>query len=219
MKGRVEWFNSSKGFRFIGRDDGPDVFVHYTGIVGEGYKTLEEGDAVEFEIVRGPKGPQAANVTRRTLDSAPHNQVVMDKKEPSVPPRLTTHDPQNVPEWLNLMGQDALKGAHVPPTYTTVVDQDRKFVDVSKSFSELVGYKIEELIGTRYDRLTALNTADIPTTYNLFSRLGYMHGLWMLVHHTGYRILIRYESWLRPDTNIQSNIELVKTIDENFDAT
>jgi len=219
MRGRVEWFNSSKGFGFIARDDGPDVFVHYTGIVGEGYKTLEEGDTVEFEIVQGPKGPQAANVTRRTLDSPPHKQVVMDKQEPSVKPRLTTYDPRNVPEWLNLMGQDVLKGARVPPTYTTVVDQDRKFVDVSKSFSELVGYKIEELIGTRYDHLTALNTADIPTTFNLFSRLGYMHGLWMLVHHTGYRILIRYEAWLRPDTNIQSNIDLVRTLDEGFSAT
>jgi CspA family cold shock protein len=219
MKGRVEWFNSSKGFGFIGRDDGPDVFVHYTGIVGEGYKTLDEGDTVEFEIVQGPKGPQAANVTRRTLGSPPHNQVVMDQKEPSVPPRLTTYDPKNAPEWLNLMRQDVLKGARVPPTYTTVVDQDRKFVDVSKSFSELVGYKIEELIGTRYDHLTARNTADIQLTYNLFSRLGYMHGLWMFVHHAGYPILIRYESWLRPDANIQSNMELVTTIDEGFNPT
>jgi PAS domain S-box-containing protein len=105
-----------------------------------------------------------------------------------------------------------LLSAHVPPTYTTVVDRDRKFVEVSKSFSELVGYKIEDLIGTRYDDLTALNTADIPMTYNLFSRLGYMHGLWMLVHRTGYRILIRYEAWLRPDTHIQSNIEVLQTI-------
>jgi CspA family cold shock protein len=219
VKGRVEWFNSSKGFGFIARDDGPDVFVHYTGIVSEGYKTLEEGDTVEFEIVQGPKGPQAANVTRRTLGSPPHQQVVMDKKGPSVPLRLTTYDPKNAPELLNLMRQDVLTGGRVPPTYTTVVDQDRKFVDVSKSFSELVGYKIEELIGTRYDHLTARNTADIPTTYNLFSRLGYMHGLWVLVHHTGYPILIRYECWLRPDANIQSNIDLVKTIDESFNAT
>ncbi len=69
MRGRVEWFDNRKGFGFIGRDDGPDVFVHYTAIVGEGYKTLNEGDTVEFEIVQGPKGPQAANVIRRTLES------------------------------------------------------------------------------------------------------------------------------------------------------
>ncbi len=66
MQGRVKWFNNSKGYGFIGRDDGPDVFVHCTAIVGEGYRTLNEGEAVEFEIVQGSKGPQAANV--RTLD-------------------------------------------------------------------------------------------------------------------------------------------------------
>jgi CspA family cold shock protein len=64
MQGTVKWFNNVKGYGFIGRDGGPDVFVHYSGIEGEGYKTLNEGDAVEFEIVQGPKGPQAANVTR-----------------------------------------------------------------------------------------------------------------------------------------------------------
>ncbi len=95
MEGTVQWFNNTKGYGFIGRDDGPDVFVHYTAIVGEGYKTLDEGDTVEFEIVQGPKGPQAANVTRRILNSTPHNQVVVDKKEPHVPPRLTEYVPKN----------------------------------------------------------------------------------------------------------------------------
>ena len=66
MEGAVKWFNNTKGYGFIGRDDGPDVFVHYTAIVGEGYKTLNEGDAVQFEIVQGAKGPQAANVIRST---------------------------------------------------------------------------------------------------------------------------------------------------------
>ena len=77
---------------------------------------------------------------------------------------------------------------------------------------QLVGYKAEELIGTPYDHLTVPNTAEILTTYNLLMQLGYMHGLWMLAHRTGYRIVIRYEAWLRPDANIQSNIELVQTI-------
>ena len=64
LKGTVKWINNAKGFGFIGRDDGPDVFVHYGALVAEGYKSLQEGDAVEFEIVDGQKGPQAANVTK-----------------------------------------------------------------------------------------------------------------------------------------------------------
>jgi CspA family cold shock protein len=64
VQGTVKWFNNSKGYGFIGREDGPDVFVHYSAIVGDGYRTLQEGDPVEFEIVQGPKGPQAANVAK-----------------------------------------------------------------------------------------------------------------------------------------------------------
>ena len=64
MRGVIKWFNNSKGFGFIGREDGPDVFVHYSAIVGEGYRTLREGDVVEFEIVQGTKGPQAAIVQK-----------------------------------------------------------------------------------------------------------------------------------------------------------
>ena len=64
LKGTVKWFNNAKGFGFIGREDGPDVFVHYSAINTDGYKSLQEGDQVEFEIVDGQKGPQAGNVTR-----------------------------------------------------------------------------------------------------------------------------------------------------------
>ena len=64
MKGKVKWFNNAKGYGFIGRDDGPDVFVHYSAITAEGYKSLQEGDVVEFEITQGQKGPQAANVSK-----------------------------------------------------------------------------------------------------------------------------------------------------------
>jgi cold shock protein len=64
VQGTVKWFNNSKGYGFIGREDGPDVFVHYSAIVGDGYRTLQEGDPVEFEIVQGPKGPQASNVAK-----------------------------------------------------------------------------------------------------------------------------------------------------------
>lgn len=64
LKGTVKWFNNAKGFGFIGREDGPDVFVHYSAIGADGYKSLQEGDQVEFEIVEGQKGPQAGNVTK-----------------------------------------------------------------------------------------------------------------------------------------------------------
>jgi cold shock protein len=64
IKGIVKWFNPQKGFGFLGRENGPDVFVHYSAIIADGYKNLNEGDNVEFEIVQGQKGPQAANVTK-----------------------------------------------------------------------------------------------------------------------------------------------------------
>jgi CspA family cold shock protein len=64
VTGKVKWFNNAKGYGFIGREGGSDVFVHYTAIVGDGYRSLQEGDAVEFEIVQGQKGPQAANVVK-----------------------------------------------------------------------------------------------------------------------------------------------------------
>ena len=61
-RGRVKWFNEKKGFGFISRDDGNDVFVHFSAIDREGFKTLSEGDEVEFEVTKGPKGEQATNV-------------------------------------------------------------------------------------------------------------------------------------------------------------
>ena len=64
MTGKVKWFNSEKGFGFIEREGGDDVFVHFSAIQGNGFKTLEEGQKVEFDIVEGNRGPQAANVVR-----------------------------------------------------------------------------------------------------------------------------------------------------------
>lgn len=65
MHGRVKWFNQEKGYGFIEREDGGDVFVHYSAIQQEGFKTLTEGEEVEFDIVEGARGPQAANVVKK----------------------------------------------------------------------------------------------------------------------------------------------------------
>ncbi|MBS3873780.1 MAG: Cold shock protein CspB [Firmicutes bacterium] len=65
QRGKVKWFNQQKGFGFITTDGGQDVFVHFSAIGGEGFKSLDDGQDVEFEVVDGPRGPQAANVTKR----------------------------------------------------------------------------------------------------------------------------------------------------------
>ncbi len=64
MLGKVKWFNAEKGYGFIEREDGGDVFVHFSAIQEEGFKSLEEGQSVEFDIVEGERGPQASNVTK-----------------------------------------------------------------------------------------------------------------------------------------------------------
>ncbi len=64
VKGRVKWFNESKGYGFIEQEEGSDVFVHFSAIQEEGFKTLREGQEVEFDIVSGPRGPQAENVAK-----------------------------------------------------------------------------------------------------------------------------------------------------------
>ncbi len=63
-QGVVKWFSNQKGYGFITQDDGKDIFIHYSAIQGEGFKTLEEGQRVEFEVTTGPKGEQATNVTK-----------------------------------------------------------------------------------------------------------------------------------------------------------
>jgi PAS domain S-box-containing protein len=142
----------------------------------------------------------------------------MSQKLPYTPPKLCRHKSQaDYPAWtrdavkalrqeIDLAASDA---PDVAPQFVTVVDADRRYVQVSDSFCKLVGYSREELIGKQYDALTAPHTNDIPTVFNLFSKLGCMHGLWMLVSQGGTRILVRYKSWVRPDSYIEGHMELV----------
>lgn len=84
MLGRVKWFDAQKGYGFIERDDEADVFVHYSAIQQEGFKTLDDGELVEFELVHGDRGPQAANVIRKgqtSEDSEPVSEAVEEADE------------------------------------------------------------------------------------------------------------------------------------------
>jgi PAS domain S-box-containing protein len=103
----------------------------------------------------------------------------------------------------------ATRRADVLPEYTTVIDRNRKYIQVSDSFCKLLGYQRGELIGRKYDDVTAPRTNNIPTVYDLFMKSGYMHGIWILVHRSGTRILVRYESRLHPDGFIESQMELL----------
>jgi PAS domain S-box-containing protein len=99
--------------------------------------------------------------------------------------------------------------AGVLPEYTALVDRNRKYVEVSDSFCKLLGYDRNELIGKKYDDLTAPRTNNIQTIFDLFMKSGYMHGIWILMHRRGTRILVRYEAWIRPDGLTESQMELL----------
>lgn len=139
----------------------------------------------------------------------------MSKGKTYTPPRVIRYESEaEYPARTRLIVQSlrqelAAPKFEVEPQYITVVDSDGKYVEVSDSFCQLVGYQREELVGKRYDDLTAPHTNDIPKVFALFARQGYMHGLWLLVSRGGSRILVRYESWLRPDSYIEGHMEVV----------
>jgi PAS domain S-box-containing protein len=121
----------------------------------------------------------------------------LSPKRPYIPPAVYKQPIRQVPD----------------SQYKTVVDLDRRYVDVSEGFCKLVGYKREELIGHKYDDLTAPGTNDVPTVFKLFTKSGYMHGLWMFVSRQGNSILVRYECWMRSDSLIEGRMEIVDIYD------
>ena len=138
--------------------------------------------------------------------------------KPYFPPHVTCHRSESeYPEWTKSTVEVVRQGidlnssllSGVDRHYIAVIDSDRKYVQVSENFCTLLGYSRPEIIAKRVDDLTAPDTNDIQTVFDLFSRLGYMHGLWMFVARKGTRILVRYEAWLRPDSLIEGHMEVV----------
>ena len=139
----------------------------------------------------------------------------MPKRKPYARPSFIRHEseteyPERARSIVKTLRQElGVLQFEVEPQYVTVVDSDRRYVEVSDSFCQLVGYQREELVGMRSDDLAAPNTNDIPTVFGLFQKLGYMHGLWLLVSREGTRILVRYEAWIRSDSYIEGHMEVV----------
>jgi len=97
----------------------------------------------------------------------------------------------------------------VQPDYVTVVNSRRKFVEVSPAFCKLLGYTEEELIGKTYDEITVPRTNDIPLVLEMFLKIGYMSGIWVLAHRSGTKLFVRYESVIRKDGLFESQMELL----------
>ncbi len=134
------------------------------------------------------------------------------------PPRFVRYESEaDYPGWARdavksmrqEMAANSSDSCEVKPEFVTVVDSERRFVQVSDSFCQLLGYRREELIGKPYDDVTTPNTNDVQTVFNLFAKQGYMHGLWMLTSRRGTHVLVRYESWIRPDSYIEGHMEAI----------
>lgn len=138
----------------------------------------------------------------------------MSQRNPHPVPRVVRQELGNdYLKWMTESGGQEPEGSssqsRAESKYKTVVDTERRFVEVSDDFCKLVGYTREELLGMRYDDLTSPNTNDIPIVLGQLLKLGYLHGLWLLVNREGTRILVRYHSWVRPDSHIEGHMEVV----------
>jgi PAS domain S-box-containing protein len=135
----------------------------------------------------------------------------MNKGKRGISPRFIQHELEEERILAHPLHRKEIASldAHVQPEYSVVVNSDRKYTEVSDSFCKLLGYRREELLGKRYDEFTAPGTNDIPVVLELFLKSGYMHGIWVLVHRSGTKILVRYEAWIRPDGQYQGHMELL----------
>jgi PAS domain S-box-containing protein len=134
------------------------------------------------------------------------------------PPRVIRHRTQaEYPEWTRSTVELVRQGVELNSSllsgvdrhYIAVINSNRKYIQVSDNFCTLLGYSRPEIIAKRVDDLTAPDTNDIQTVFGLLERLGYMHGLWMLIARKGTRIVVRYEAWLRVDSLIEEHMEVV----------
>jgi PAS domain S-box-containing protein len=97
----------------------------------------------------------------------------------------------------------------VQPEYVTVVNSRRRYVEVSPAFCKLLGYSQEELLGKTYDEITVPRTNNIPLVLEMFLKVGYMSGIWVLAHRSGTKLFVRYESVIRKDGLFESQMELL----------
>jgi PAS domain S-box-containing protein len=97
----------------------------------------------------------------------------------------------------------------VQPEYVTVVNSRRRYVEVSPTFCKLLGYTQEELLGKTYDEITVPRTNNIPLVLEIFLKVGYMSGIWVLAHRSGTKLFVRYESVIRKDGLFESQMELL----------
>jgi PAS domain S-box-containing protein len=135
----------------------------------------------------------------------------MDKGKHGISPKLIEHELEDERTLAHSLHRKEIVSfkAHVRRDYSVVVNTDRKYTEVSDSFCKLLGYRREELLGKRYDEFTAPGTNDIPVVLELFVKSGYMHGIWVFVHRSGTKILVRYEAWIRRDGQYQGHMELL----------